>query len=290
MTSTSNSKLIYKCDYCNKEYIRKSNYNTHLNSCKLYNYCRARNNFCNGNSDGDGNSNSDSNSVLEIDKMDITTENIFKMLIILHNKYEKLEADYSELKKFVNVTKNKIDILEYLNQNCVSQFENNCFDTFMNAMIIDNDCLDFVFKKDYIDGVYDIIVSNIQRIKDKSLNIPIKCFNQKDGILYVFERGFGERGFVERGSGSWIIMDGEYFKKLIKHIDKKLLMLFLEWKLHMESTLDAETYSEIYIKNMKKVIGGNFVKKHTNISMIIKNKLYKHLRVDIKNITTYEFM
>jgi hypothetical protein len=245
----------------------------------LYNYCRARNNFCNGNSDGD------SNSVLEIDKMDITTENIFKMLIILHNKYEKLEADYSELKKFVNVTKNKIDILEYLNQNCVSQFENSCFDTFMNAMIIDNDCLEFVFKKDYIDGVYDIIVSNIQWIKDKSLNIPIKCFNQKDGILYVFERGFGERG-----SGSWIIMDGEYFKKLIKHIDKKLLMLFLEWKLHMESTLDAETYSEIYIRNMKKVIGGNFVKKHTNISMIIKNKLYKHLRVDIKNITTYEFM
>ena len=275
MTSTSNSKLIYKCDYCNKEYIRKSNYNTHLNSCKLYNYCRARNNFCNGNG----------NAELEIDKMDITTENIFKMLIILHNKYEKLEADYSELKKFVNVTKNKIDILEYLNQNCASQFENNCFDTFMNAMIIDNDCLDFVFKKDYIEGVYDIIVSNIQRIKDKSFNIPIKCFNQKDGILYIFERGT-----VERGSGSWIIMDGEYFKKLIKHIDKKLLMLFLEWKLHMESTLDAETYSDIYIKNMKKVIGGNFVKKHTNLSMIIKNKLYKHLRVDIKNITTYEFM
>jgi len=243
----------------------------------LYNYCRARNNFCNGNSDG--------NAELEIDKMDITTENIFKMLIILHNKYEKLEADYSELKKFVNVTKNKIDILEYLNQNCVSQFENNCFDTFMNAMIIDNDCLEIVFKKDYIEGVYDIIVSNIQRIKDKSFNIPIKCFNQKDGILYIFERGT-----VERGSGSWIIMDGEYFKKLIKHIDKKLLMLFLEWKLHMESALDAETYSEIYIKNMKKVIGGNFVKKHTNISMIIKNKLYKHLRVDIKNITTYEFM
>lgn len=276
-TSTSNSKLIYKCDYCNKEYIRKSSYNTHLNSCKLYNYCRARNNFCNS----DGNSNAE----LEIDKMDITTENIFKMLIILHNKYEKLEADYSELKKFVNVTKNKIDILEYLNQNCVSQFENNCFDTFMNAMIIDNDCLDFVFKKDYIDGVYDIIVSNIHRIKDKFLNIPIKCFNQKDGVLYVFERESNGSA-----SGYWIIMDGEYFKKLIKHIDKKLLMLFLEWKLHMESTLDAETYSEIYIKNMKKVIGGNFVKKHTNISMIIKNKLYKHLRVDIKNITTYEFM
>ena len=285
MTSTSNSKLIYKCDYCNKEYIRKSNYNTHLNSCKLYNYCRARNNFCD----------SHGNGVLEIDKMDITTENIFKMLIILHNKYEKLEADYSELKKFVNVTKNKIDILEYLNQNCVSQFENSCFDTFMNAMIIDNDCLDFVFKKDYIDGVYDIIVSNIQWIKDKSLNIPIKCFNQKDGILYIYERGSNERGSNERGSnergyGSWIIMDGEYFKKLIKHIDKKILMLFLEWKLHMESTLDAETYSDIYIKNMKKVIGGNFVKKHTNLSMIIKNKLYKHLRVDIKNITTYEFM
>jgi len=36
------------------------------------------------------------------------------------------------------------------------------------------------------------------------------------------------------------------------------------------------------------VIGGNFEKK--NINNLLKNKLYKHLKVDLKKVVTYEFI
>ena len=39
--------------------------------------------------------------------------------------------------------------------------------------------------------------------------------------------------------------------------------------------------------NMKKVIAGNFEKKNVNI--MIKNKLYKHIKCNLKNIINYEF-
>jgi hypothetical protein len=39
---------------------------------------------------------------------------------------------------------------------------------------------------------------------------------------------------------------------------------------------------------MKKVIGGNFEKK--NPIAMIKNRLYKHLKVDLKNIVHYDFV
>ena len=39
---------------------------------------------------------------------------------------------------------------------------------------------------------------------------------------------------------------------------------------------------------MKKVIGGNFEKK--NINNILKNKLFKHLKCDLKKVISYDFI
>ena len=50
------------------------------------------------------------------------------MVILLYNKYEKLESDYTELKKYVAITKNKINILDYLNENFKHDYMNVCSD------------------------------------------------------------------------------------------------------------------------------------------------------------------
>jgi hypothetical protein len=39
---------------------------------------------------------------------------------------------------------------------------------------------------------------------------------------------------------------------------------------------------------MKKVIGGNFEKK--NPAIMIKSRLYKHLKVDLQSIVRYDFV
>ena len=127
------------CAYCNKSYVRKASYNNHLIKCKLCRFASNcgnnksvnNNNFINSSSEhvnkeslandfvNSGSANNANSSAINIDslKKDLTIHNLFAMVIMLYNKYEKLESDYIELKKYVTITKNKINILDYLNEN-----------------------------------------------------------------------------------------------------------------------------------------------------------------------------
>ena len=262
------TKNNFTCAYCNKIYIRKTSYNNHMLTCKLARYS------CNI-------SNNENTNLTDIDSFktnDININNLFSMVIMLHNKYEKLESEYAELKKYVNITKNKINILDYLNENFKNEFINsdNNINKFINDIIIDETMLDIVFKYDYVDGIINILTHYIEKFKKSGSLIPIKCFNNKENILYIFD------------NDSWIIMDDVNLQTFVKSFDKKLLLQFLNWKIQAEKSLDSEVFGEIYIKNMKKVIAGNFEKK--NKFVMIKNKLYKYLKADLKSIVQYEFV
>jgi hypothetical protein len=271
------------CTYCKKIYIRKASYNNHLIKCKL---CRFSSN-CGKTEPESVKSDSESvkpesESVVTMDslKKDLTIHNLFAMVIMLYNKYEKLESEYNELKKYVNVTKNKINILDYLNENFKHEFMNmdaggTNITKFIDELVIGEDQLQKIFKYDYVDGIFNIICDYIDKLNVKGSLVPIKCFNTKENILYIFD---GEL---------WLIMDDNYLRKFIKSFDKKILTKFVEWKKIVEKTIDPEIFGEIYIQNMKKVIGGNYEKK--NPASMIKNRLYKHLKVDLKSIVYYDF-
>ena len=105
MNTGRETNCLYNCAYCNKNYVRKSAYTNHLIKCKY-----ATKHY-------------KSNSIpletltLESLSQDVNIQNLFNMVIMLHNKYDKLESEYNELKKYVCAVKNKINILDYLNQN-----------------------------------------------------------------------------------------------------------------------------------------------------------------------------
>jgi hypothetical protein len=224
------------------------------------------------------NSGSAISSAINIDllKKDLTIHNLFAMVIMLYNKYEKLESDYTELKKYVTITKNKINILDYLNENFKHDYmniEGTNITKFIDELVIGQDELQKIFKYDYVDGIFNIICDYINV---KGSLLPIKCFNTKENVLYIFD---GEL---------WLIMDDNYLRKFIKSFDKKILTKFVEWKKAAEKTIDTEIFGEIYIQNMKKVIGGNYEKK--NPAFMIKNRLYKHLKIDLKSIVSYDFI
>ena len=257
---------LYNCAYCNKNYVRKTAYANHLIKCKY------------------ASKHYKSNSVpletltLESLSRDVNIQNLFTMVIMLHNKYEKLESEYNELKKYVTVVKNKINILDYLNQNFKQDYL-DCgtnINNFIANLVIGQEHLEKIFKHDYVDGIFNIICEYIDRLNGTGLLIPIKCFNTKENVLYIFDGQL------------WTIMDITYLRAFIKSFDKKLLTLFVEWKKYAEKTIDSEIFGEIYIQNMKKVIAGNYEKK--NPLAMINNRLYKHLKVDLKSIVHYDFM
>lgn len=280
MNTSQRVENKFICTYCKKIYIRKTSYNNHLIKCKL---CRFSSNCGKTESESETASEfvkSESESVVTMDslKKDLTIHNLFAMVIMLYNKYEKLENEYNELKKYVNVTKNKINILDYLNENFKHDFMNmdaggTNITKFIDEIVIGEDQLQKIFKYDYVDGIFNIICDYINV---KGSLVPIKCFNTKENVLYIFD---GEL---------WLIMDDNYLRKFIKSFDKKILTKFVEWKKIAEKTIDPEIFGEIYIQNMKKVIGGNYEKK--NPASMIKNRLYKHLKVDLKSIVSYDFV
>ena len=251
------------CSYCNKTYIRKFAYNNHIEKCKLHYYCK--------NSKPEPSINIED---ISIENMPINNESIFKLLINLQNKYEKLQEDYDELKKYVTNKKSKINIIDYLNQNFY--YRSFDYNDFINSIVISDEDLDIIFKKDYVDGFLEIITKNIEKIKYIN-NIPLKAFNIKENNIYIYNNNIT----------SWTLLDANYLNNIIKYFDKKILALFLEWKKNNEIKFQEDQFSEIYILNMKKVVGGNFDKK--NKKLLIKNKLYKYLKVNIKEITSYEF-
>jgi hypothetical protein len=268
MGTLRETSVLYNCEYCNKKYVRKSAYNNHLIKCK---YSRGHYNY---------KSNALPLETLTLESLsrDVNIQNLFTMVIMLHNKYEKLESEYNELKKYVCAVKNKINILDYLNENfkldylkCGVNIKN-----FMANLVLKQDHLQKIFKHDYVDGIFNIICEYIDTLNVKGELLPIKCFNTKENVLYIFDG-------VE-----WIIMDDTYLRVFIKSFDKKILTLFVEWKASAEKSIDAEIFGEIYIQNMKKVIAGNYEKK--NPALMIKSRLYKHLKNDLKSIVHYDFI
>ena len=276
MSTKLETETKFTCTFCKKIYIRKSAYNNHLLTCKLSRFA--------------SNCNKTDSAVplpeslpVTIDslKKDMTMSNLFAMVIMLYNKYEKLESEYSELKKYVTITKNKINILDYLNENFKCDYMNmsnggNNITKFMDELVITQEQLDKIFKYDYVDGICNIICDYITKLNIEGSLVPVKCFTTKENILYIFDGQL------------WLIMDDVYLRKFIKSFDKKILTRFVEWKKSAEKTIDTEIFGEIYIQNMKKVIAGNYEKK--NPTLMIKNRLYKYLKVDLKSIVHYDFV
>ena len=273
----SNTNSLYNCSYCNKNYIRKSAYNNHLIKCK-YATKQYTEHYKSKPYKSDPLVLETETLSLESLSRDVNIQNLFTMVIMLHNKYDKLELEYNELKKYVSVVKNKINILDYLNENFKHDYLKSDVNikNFMANLVLQQDHLQKIFKHDYVDGIFNIICEYIDTLNVKGILLPIKCFNNKENVLYIFD---GEQ---------WIIMDDTYLRVFIKSFDKKILTLFVEWKASAEKSIDPEIFGEIYIQNMKKVIAGNYEKK--NPALMIKSRLYKHLKNDLKSIVHYDFV
>ena len=75
--------------------------------------------------------------------------------------------------------------------------------------------------------------------------------------------------------------DEDKIKFLMKYFNKKLLPLFMNWKEINQKQMDPDNFTLIYVKNMKRVLATNFEKKNKNA--MLQNKLYKYLKINLKN-------
>ena len=281
------------CRFCGKMYIRKKAYMQHILMCEISKKS--------GSVDGDKGNNNHVPSNKEL----------YEIIINLNNKYERLQEDYDVLKRFVDSRRRKIDILEWLNKNCILRKGNDFESVFINMQLGQED-LNNVFDNDYVNGIANIIATIVYSMnidqdrdknkdKDKDKDIEngscLRAFTHREGIFYIYSRNKVLKNDVNNDVDNdvdddvdefkWKIMENGDFDRLIKSIDSKLLIAFKEWHLKTEKIMDEDKFAELYIKNLKKVMGGNF-KMCEKIGKI-KNRLYKMIKSEMKNVMIYDF-
>lgn len=200
---------------------------------------------------------------------DLNNLNLKQLMIELIKKNEKLENDIIELQRWVTTKKKKIIIIDWLNNNLKSDL---IFSDFLKNIKIEQYELEIIFENNIIDGVVEIINNYLQRYEIS----PIKAFEQKDNTLYIF---------TENG---WKVLTNDEYVSTISNIYKSIMTAFKYWQDKNEKYLYTNDFSEKYVKYVKKIMGGDISIDRQRAK--IHRNLYKSIKLDLHNITEYEFM
>lgn len=204
------------------------------------------------------------------------TRQLYDMITTLTEKYNTVQSELDSLKRHIYTKNKKLDVLSWLNEQDrpveLGQDQDtytlaNSWHTYMENIHITSDDLHLIFKNGFIEGAFEIVNNYIQSGENLEL---IKCFEQKNNIIYVFER-------------EWKEMKPDEFKSIFDGIYKKMLATFNIYKTENETKLEDEQFQLEYMDNFMKLICANmsFEQKCTRI----KNKIYNELKESFKTIT-----
>ena len=157
------------CDCCGKEYKRKSNYDRHFHLCKVIYEAKKK----------------DKRKDKEFEELDEelpSQKQMYKMLLELALKYNKLEEKVDLMNKWVDKTKKKINVLDWLNTSSNLKPE-IIFDNLADSITIIDSDLDLLFNSNFYDMLNEIFIRNIYN-KDES-EISLFAFIQKTNTIYV---------------------------------------------------------------------------------------------------------
>ena len=249
MTSNQKPKRLYTCSGCNRHYTRKGAWERHELTCKII-------------------SKSERERKLNLQEQ-VKAPNILELYDIIQEltlKQHKMEEELKECKAFIKKTKKRLNIVEWLNENCKSIDYLN----FVKNIDITRNHLQYIFKYDYIDGIM-FIMQELLPLED---NIPIRCFDQKTGIFFIYR------------NHTWITMTALEFDQLLDHISKLVIQEFGIWQIENQEKI-LESNNDEYEENVIKILGTKRPKANTYSR--IKNKLYNYLKFNLKRIVQFEF-
>lgn len=242
-----------KCS-CGRIFTRKTNYKSHLLICEQLN-------------------NSKKFNMMMYDEEGYipTRTEMFFLLRNLTEKCETLESEVLKLRKFANITKKQINVLDWLNENLRVSIS---FSDWLNSISISQEELKNVFKYKYIEGIYQILETRLP-LADTN-NHPIKCFNQKNGMFFIYD------------DNKWSLMTMDLFNDLANKLSARLIKAFYIWKAQNKEKIDNDDkmYDQ-YTENMRIVLGQG--KSNTQIIKKLKSRLYTYLKCNLKNIIKYDF-
>ena len=254
------------CQCCGKEYKRKINLDKHFVLCEIVHKAKRKDKRTDKEAE-------------EIDEALPSQKQVYKMLLELALKYNKLEEKVELMNKWVDKTKKKINVLDWLNNSSNLKPE-LVFDNLADSLIIIESDLDLLFNSDFYDTLNEIFIRNIYN-KDGT-EIPLFSFIQKTNTIYVYNRDIST---LELG---WIELSKEKLIYFMNKVHFKIVKALSEWnKKNIDKINSSDKMAEIYTKAKIKLMGIDF--KHEQTLSKVRLGIYNKMKKDMKALIEYEF-
>jgi pterin-4a-carbinolamine dehydratase len=259
-SSATSSATGYCCDLCKKSYTRKSSLDKHKLLCDYKSKSKLE------------------HKVSEEELGDTPTyEQLVKIVQELAFKYVKMEEKVEQMQGWINQKKQKIKVLDWLNEHVVATIGFKEWTT--NIVVAPQIALSLI---DY--NAFQIFQNVLEYNLSSGTDFinPIKCFSHKQNVFYICEK-------TPDGKSIWTQMETEELLLVLKKVQNKLLSELSKWKLDNKEKMEADDkISEQFNKALIKLLNITIVAHDVNVSRI-RNNLYTHLKTDIKSLIEYEF-
>ena len=204
-------------------------------------------------------------------------EQLVKIVQNLYIQVLKMEEHMSEMKKWVDIKKKKLNVVSWLNTNMVPTLGyKEWIDTSFTVL---PEHFEHLMENTLFQNIQQVFEYNLQ--KKAEFEYPLKCFSEKQGTLYFCEK-------KEDGSPDWKQMEFPDTVLLFKIYYNRMMKVLTSWKLDNQHKFDDNTkICDTFNKAVIKLVNLSFT-QDASFSRI-KNGLYNYLKIDLKASIEYEF-
>jgi len=217
---------------------------------------------------------------------------LYDVILEMANKMSAMERKMNDMSKWVDSKKRKINIIDWLNQNHKGI---ETTEDLIDRIKVEYSHLEYLFEEDYISTILLVLKEILPLDQD---TIPVKAFDIKPNTLFVYTGGTrqlrkpvsppGGITSCMAGPPRWIIMPDKLFQDLVNAVMKQLLDEFIIWQKANANKMDQDDFAIKYANNARKIMGAGLPREQ--IYGKVKVELYKYLKVNVKNITEYQFL
>jgi hypothetical protein len=191
-------------------------------------------------------------------------QELFELLGSVVKMNENLQKRVKNLETLTYKEKKKINVLEWLNENrsiCIT------YERFLHNVEINNELLEVIFNEGIIEGIMNILNNSLKNEEEK----PLMCFEEKSYVLYY------------KDIDGWKKLSDDEFKKGVCYLQREMLKYFRQQN-PVDNLFTDKEYNT-YNKRLMNICVSNFSSKIKNI----RNEIYRHNKVSINKIVSYDF-
>jgi len=257
------------CIHCGKSYKLKTNLNKHSTLCELI-YNSKRKTYL----------------VIEEEEELPSQKNMYKMLLEMAQKYNQLEEKVNEMNKLVIKKKKKMNVLDWLNSNRISQ---TGFGNLTEKIIVTDEDIQYLLNNTFYDTINELFNKTIYNINENNI-YPIYGFIEKPNTIYIYD-------IIETNNNNnnetkeklcWQECSKENLIKFFNSIHLKISKYFYNWKKNKTNEINQdENFATLCDKTLIKLM--NIDLKQDTIYNKLKNQIYNKMKTELKLIVEFEY-